>query len=405
MTCGGAVPPARFPPIAAALVAAVLVMSAPAGADAQSDGVFLNVGGSHSRSPSGSEVDPSTYGLGGLTVSWSPGPRGRLFANALGGLSFEETAGDWASLILGGDVWTPLAGGRLAASLGARGEAFTVGAPFEFRALTGELTPRLSVRAGPAWLSLAGRGGLGQSEAEVRRTSDLPVLPPGIAPTGEVESDLWFAGGGPEAQLSAGPVTLGLGGHFYEADNGEYRQAFGTLSGEVGPTVVSLDLRVWDTPTDDEVTGGLTIRLPVASGWTGHAGGRRSNPDPLLQTVPSARGSFMVGRRLVGFGGEEEGPLPLYRVDPRPDAAGADVRFRLRRPDADRVVILGDFTDWEPVPMERRDGAWVLELRVEPGVHRFGFRIDGEWRVPEDAPGRSEDEWGRPNAMLVVEGE
>lgn len=383
------------------LLAALLAVSAAtSSATAQSDGLFLDGGVSHSRSPSGSEADPSTYGLAGLRASWSPTPRARLFANAYGGLSFEETAGDWGSVAAGGDVWAPV-GDRYAVGVGARAEAFTVGAPFSFRAVTGELTPRLSVRLGSAWLSLAGRGAVGRSESEIE---DAPELPPAFSPTGEVISDLWFAGGGPELRVPVGPARLQLGGHLYEADAGGYGQAFASVSGDVGPAVLRADLRIWDTPTGEEVTGGLTLSLPVSGGWTGQAGGRRSNPDPLLQTAPNARGSFVVGRRLATFGGGDRDVVPLYRIREDGDAPGAAVRFRLRRPGAEQVRVLGDFTGWEPVPMERRDGIWTVELRVPPGVHHFGFRVDGRWYVPDDAPARSRDEWGRANATLVVEG-
>ena len=39
---------------------------------------------------------------------------------------------------------------------------------------------------------------------------------------------------------------------------------------------------------------------------------------------------------------------------------------------------------------------------LPPGVYHFGFRVDGEWYVPEDAPGRVSDGYGQVNATLVV---
>jgi hypothetical protein len=402
MTGRGRASPAPRRAVPGALALALALLLLPSGGSAQSGGVFLDAGLSHSRSPSGSEADPSTYALGGLRARWSPADgRASLFANVYGGLSFEETAGDWGSLGAGGSVWTPV-GDRYALSLEARADAFTVGAPFVFRALSGEIRPRASVRIGTAWLSLAGRGAVARSESEVR---DVPDQPTGFVPTGEVTSDLWFAGGGPELRVPVGEASLELGGHLYDSDAGGYGQAFAALSGSVGPAVVGVELRVWDTPFEDEVTGGLTVSLPVSSGWTGYAGGRRSSPDPLLQTAPSARGSFVVGRRLAAFGADGAGePISLYSVERRGEAGRATVRFRIRRPDAERVELLGDFTGWEPAEMERHDGVWRLELRIRPGVHRFGFRVDGEWYVPEEAPGRSRDEWGTPSATLVVEG-
>jgi 1,4-alpha-glucan branching enzyme len=84
-------------------------------------------------------------------------------------------------------------------------------------------------------------------------------------------------------------------------------------------------------------------------------------------------------------------------------AAGARVRFEVRRPTAGSVEILGDFTRWEPVAMARSDGLWIVELTVPAGTHHFGFLVDGIWFLPDDAPDAVADDWGRRNATLVVD--
>jgi 1,4-alpha-glucan branching enzyme len=78
------------------------------------------------------------------------------------------------------------------------------------------------------------------------------------------------------------------------------------------------------------------------------------------------------------------------------------VRFQLDLPEATRVDLLGGFTGWEPMPMARAGATWSLELSVPPGTHHFGFLVDGEWHVPDGAPGNVPDDWGRVNATLVV---
>jgi 1,4-alpha-glucan branching enzyme len=80
------------------------------------------------------------------------------------------------------------------------------------------------------------------------------------------------------------------------------------------------------------------------------------------------------------------------------------VRFRLDVPSAAHVELLGDFTFWEPVPMTRTGDEWTVEVNVAPGTYHFGFNVDGEWYLPDDAPDSVPDEWGRRSATLVVEG-
>jgi hypothetical protein len=231
---------------------------------------------------------------------------------------------------------------------------------------------------------------------------DDASLPPTIQPTAPVSSDLWYWGGGPEVTVPAGPVTLGAGGHLYDSPGGGYAQGFAEASGRVGEARVTVDLRVWDTPGGGEVTGGLSVSVPLAGPWSAGGQAGRSDPDPLLRSPPGVRGGLVVTRRVAELGGDEV--ARLYSVEAAP-GRGARVTFRLERRGAEAVTVLGDFSGWEPVRMRRDDDVWVAELRVEPGVHHFGFRVDGEWFVPEDAPGRTEDDWGRANATLVVEEE
>lgn len=382
----------------AALLSALLVAAGlPTALDAQdAGGVFLDGGVSHSLSPSGSPVGPSTYGLGGLRLDWSPGAGSRLFLSGYGGLSFDEAAGDWGSVTAGFDLWTPV-GRVLGLGLSGRGEAFTVGPPFEYRAVEGELRPRISLRLDQTLLTLEGVGALGQSEVTIR---DSPELPAGVVPTGEVVTDLWMWGVGPELSFPAGPTSLSLGGKVYESRDRYYRRARLGISGSAGPFTLSADVAVWDTPGDGEVTGGLTLQLPVGDGASVTGAGRRAGPDPLLGTPASGQGSVTGSLRLAGFGGDRD-RLRIYSIDRREGTTV--VTFRVRRPEADRVSVLGDFSGWEPVEMERRDGLWTVSVEVGPGVHHFGFRVDGEWYVPDDAPGRTPDDWGRVNATLVVQ--
>lgn len=103
-----------------------------------------------------------------------------------------------------------------------------------------------------------------------------------------------------------------------------------------------------------------------------------------------------MGLRLASF----EPPPPTELVEMEPGRGSA--RFRLRRPDARSVALLGSFSLWEPLPMERTKDGWTLRVDLPPGTHHFGFLVDGEWFVPEGAAGRVDDEWGRTNATVVV---
>ena len=67
------------------------------------------------------------------------------------------------------------------------------------------------------------------------------------------------------------------------------------------------------------------------------------------------------------------------------------------------MELIGDFTLWEPIPMEYDGTQWSAEVNIQPGTHHFGFLADGEWFLPEDAPDAVPDEWGRKSATIVIE--
>ena len=88
---------------------------------------------------------------------------------------------------------------------------------------------------------------------------------------------------------------------------------------------------------------------------------------------------------------------------PRPAAqAGEALRLALRAAPGSKVELLADWTGWEPrsVPETER-GIYSLDVRLPAGNHRFLFRVDGEWRVPEGYP-TERDEFGGRRAVVRV---
>ena len=67
------------------------------------------------------------------------------------------------------------------------------------------------------------------------------------------------------------------------------------------------------------------------------------------------------------------------------------------------VSIAGDFNGWQPAPMQREGGEWVIRLPLAPGVYHYAFRSStGAWFVPSSSPGRRDDGMGGHVAVMVV---
>jgi hypothetical protein len=116
---------------------------------------------------------------------------------------------------------------------------------------------------------------------------------------------------------------------------------------------------------------------------------------------PGGELSYLRSYRLPGERGSAGAPKRAA-VELLPAASGAR-GIRIRLPGAAAAELMGDFTDWQPVPLQSLgDDLWELTLALPPGSYRFNVRADGgPWVVP---PGITPfaDDFGGIVALLVV---
>ena len=361
----------------------------PAGASGQWGDVRIEVGASRAFAASGTHLDAANYITAGLQVDrWTPSGSG-VFAGIFGGMATDSIGGHWGSFVLGGEAVAG-AGGPVELSLSASTYGFAVGEPFVYEAVTVVVRPEVRIPVGQAAIVFYGEGGKGSSNIEFRRTDQVRAF----------SQDLWHYGGGPELQLRLGRALTSASFGVLETENGTYRMGeLQVRAAGTNDSLVEATLRVWDTPLGTETTGSIAVTVPLGGpSWFAQLVGGRTYPDPLVQSEPGGQGGLVIGRRLVRFGPSVATPVVALRSTP----GGAAARFRLEDRDAQRVEVLGDFSSWEPQLMARDGRAWLLEIPLTTGTYHFGFLVDGEWFVPEGAPGRVSDDWGQMNATLVV---
>ncbi|MCU0847075.1 MAG: glycogen-binding domain-containing protein [Spirochaetes bacterium] len=82
------------------------------------------------------------------------------------------------------------------------------------------------------------------------------------------------------------------------------------------------------------------------------------------------------------------------------------VEFRLYRPGAKYVSLVGDFNHWNPendVLKKDGKGIWRIQKRLAKGPHRYKFVVDGKW-VPDMYNQKSaSDNAGEVCSLIVVE--
>ena len=138
-------------------------------------------------------------------------------------------------------------------------------------------------------------------------------------------------------------------------------------------------------------------------------------PADLFQQLPGAR-FVSFGLRLPTRSRFQRRDDPVVaRVNAEPATDGIVLRLaavdssrsaqvvRVRAPASERVELMADFTEWEPVSLVRTPaGVWEITLPVRPGQHRLNVRLDGgDWVVPTNLA-RVTDEFGSVVGLVLV---
>lgn len=163
---------------------------------------------------------------------------------------------------------------------------------------------------------------------------------------------------------------------------------------DVGPA--DLNLRIGQrSGTGGERWAAAGVRVALSSGidLMGEVGRQASDP----VSGRTAAGFAMVGASVrLGHGTLSGSALPAGNVP-----AGR-TRLALRAEPGARVELIGDWTGWQAVAVEETEpGRYVADVELAPGVHRFGFLVDGRWTVPDGYP-TEPDEYGGRRAVLRV---
>lgn len=158
----------------------------------------------------------------------------------------------------------------------------------------------------------------------------------------------------------------------------------------------------WMADSLDQGGWGAGVRATLPGRMELRASYEREPQDPLY--FNGARTSWSVGlSRAFGRAAPFEARVPppeAFR-----SSAGAVVISVPREEAAGPLAIAGDFTDWEPVPMEAAEEGWEARFELPPGVYHYSFRRpDGTWFLPDSVRNRVDDGFGGMNGVLVVVG-
>jgi len=81
------------------------------------------------------------------------------------------------------------------------------------------------------------------------------------------------------------------------------------------------------------------------------------------------------------------------------------VTFSLTSSDANEVILMGDFNQWNPKvhPMKKnKNGVWEKMTFLFPGTYEYRFMVDGQWENDPNNHQTRTNRFGTKNNLIVV---
>ena len=86
----------------------------------------------------------------------------------------------------------------------------------------------------------------------------------------------------------------------------------------------------------------------------------------------------------------------------RAAGGGGELVVRVFSIESQLVEIAGDFSEWNPLPLERDGSYWVARVRLPAGKYHIGVRVNrGDWRAPRNLA-RIRDDFGGESGLIVI---
>lgn len=162
-----------------------------------------------------------------------------------------------------------------------------------------------------------------------------------------------------------------------------------------------------DRPFTDEALAILRQEQQLRTSWT--------EPPFVAATLPTRAitkptfnpfanwfkpvGGFVLAALIVGL---------LFLLQSRPTSTvhqETQQRFVLYLPESPQASIVGTFTGWKPIPMERigASGYWSLTLSVPLGEHRYSYLIEENRRIADPTVvTKEQDDFGGENSVIQI---
>jgi hypothetical protein len=136
----------------------------------------------------------------------------------------------------------------------------------------------------------------------------------------------------------------------------------------------------------------------------------------MIETIPevclpvetkTTPGFFkMLFPPLAGFATAVTVMAAIFLLRPEPVISGEELhRFVIYQPGSSQAEIVGSFTDWAPLAMDKvgSSGYWALTLKIPAGEHRYSYLVENGRQIPDPTVlAREQDDFGGENSIIKV---
>lgn len=143
----------------------------------------------------------------------------------------------------------------------------------------------------------------------------------------------------------------------------------------------------------------LNVPVPETDGEPARGRGRIVRAGWALAAMVVLMCAFFLGYQFERPGESQEARVAM-------DVPKVPHRFVIQQQDGELVEIVGNFTNWQKLPLvpTGQDGYWEITLPLPEGEHRYSFIVNGETTLPDPTvPMREADGFGSLNSILLIE--
>jgi chromosome partitioning protein len=110
-------------------------------------------------------------------------------------------------------------------------------------------------------------------------------------------------------------------------------------------------------------------------------------------------------RALVAEVLRRESADPRVAAPLSPIVSSREITFALEAPEAEHVLLLGDFNEWTPDGSEMAPigGIWTKVIKLAPGRYRYRYVVDGQWQTDPSNAAVEPNPYGGHDSILVMD--